>query len=64
MLVTEKENIKTSLAGSGYPRWSMDLVEKKVADKEEQGRNKKNKLVEREQKNKCMVVLPYVKGLT
>ena len=61
---TEKENIKKASAGCGYPSWSMDLVEKTLADKEEQGRNKKKKLVEKEQKNKGMVVLPYVKGLT
>ena len=41
----EKENVRKALAGCGYPRWSMDLVEKKVADKEEQGRNKKKMLV-------------------
>ena len=60
----EKENIKKALSGCGYPRWSMDLVEKKLAEKEDQGRSKTKKLAEREQKNRGMVVLPYSKGLT
>ena len=56
----DTENIKKALSGCGYPRWSMDLVEKKL----DQGRNKEKYLAEKEQKNKGMVVLPYVKGLT
>ena len=39
------------------------MVEKKLVDKEQQGRNK-NMLLEKEQKNKGVVVLPYVKSLT
>ena len=35
----EKEHIEKALADCGYPRWSMDLVENKLAIKEEQGRN-------------------------
>ena len=39
-------------------------MEKKLADKEDQERNTKTNLAEREPKNKGIVVLPYVKGLT
>ena len=60
----ENGNIRKALAGCGYPRWGVDPVEKKLADNKEQGRNKKKKLVEKEETNKGMVVLPYVQGLS
>ena len=66
-IVTEEEDkqveevtIRQALAQCGYPEWAIEKVKKE----KEQPRTSKKTQSENQEKNKGLVVLPYVSGLT
>ena len=57
----EREHIKEALKRCGYPQWTISTVQRKMKTKKED--NIRKKTVEKD-KDKGMVVLPYVQGLS
>ena len=57
----ERNTIKTALNICGYPDWTIVRVEETLRNKEE-NKGKGNSRKESSEKNKGMVVLPYVHG--
>ena len=58
----ERDTIKSALKTCGYPEWTLNRVEQNMREK-----NKKrnyNSRREMEEKNKGMVILPYVSGVS
>ena len=59
----ERDTIKTALKTCGYPEWTLNMVEQSMREKES-NKKKDNSRKEKEEKNKGMVVLPYVSGVS
>ena len=58
----ERDTIKTALKTCGYPEWTLNRVEQSMREKE--SNKKKDNSRKEEEKNKGMVVLPYVSGVS
>ena len=58
----ERNTIKNALNICGYPDWTIKRVEENLRNKEE-NKGKGNNRNESSEKNKGMVVLPYVRGV-
>jgi hypothetical protein len=59
----EDSHIREALAVCGYPKWTVDKIKKQMKDKKAKLLEKKSK-PDQENKNKGMVVIPYVAGLS
>ena len=59
----ERDTIKTALKTCGNPEWTLNRVEQSMREKES-NKKKDNSRKEKEEKNKGMVVLPYVSGVS
>ena len=59
----EKDTIKTALKTCGCPEWTLNRVEQSMREKES-NKKKDNSRKEKEEKNKGMVVLLYVSGVS
>ena len=59
----ERNTIKNALNICGYPDWTIKRVEENLRNKEET-KGKGNSRKESSEKNKGMVVLPYVRGVS
>ena len=59
----ERNTIKNALNICGYPDWTIKRVEENLRNKEE-NKGKGNNRKESSEKNKGMVVLPYVRGVS
>ena len=59
----ERDTIKIALKTCGYPEWTLNRVEQSMREKES-NKKKDNSRKEQEEKNKGMVVLPYVSGVS
>ena len=55
--------VKTALKTCGYPEWTLNRVEQSMREKES-NKKKDNSRKEKEEKNKGMVVLPHVSGVS
>ena len=58
----ERNTIKNALNICGYPDWTIKRVEENLKNKEE-NKLKRNNRKESTEKNKGVVVLPYVRGV-
>ena len=58
----ERNTIKNALDICGYPDWTIKRVEENLRNKEE-NKGKGNSRKESSEKNKGMVILPYVRGV-
>ena len=59
----EKDTIRSALEICGYPSWSVDKVASKMAEKKGKGSRKKKSGQKEKDKNKGMVVMPYISGI-
>ena len=59
----ERNTIKNALNICGYPDWTIKRVEENLKNKED-NKGKGNSRQESSEKNKGMVVLPYVRGVS
>ena len=58
----EKQTIQTALQKCGYPQWAFDKVESAIKQKQQQVKPAKKK--DDANRNKGLVVIPYVQGLS
>ena len=59
----ERNTIRNALNICGYPDWTIKRVEENLRNKED-NKGKGNNRKESSEKNKGMVVLPYVRGVS
>ena len=60
---SEIEHVEKALARCGYPEWTFNKVKQQIKQKKETV-PKQRKQKDPNKRSKCMVVIPYIKGVT